>query len=51
MPAPIDSRSWRDWVLFAAAYGVIMGAIFFAYPPGQSPVRHEASVSQGAALR
>lgn len=35
MSQPMARRSWRDWVLFGAAYGVILGAILFAYPPSQ----------------
>lgn len=44
-------RSWRDWVLFGAAYGVILGAILFAYPPGQSAARSDAPARQGLAAR
>ncbi len=50
MRARIDGQSWSDWVLFAAAYGVIMGAILFAYPPAQSAARQDAS-AQTTTLR
>lgn len=51
MSSPVVRRSWRDWVLFGAAYGVIMGAILFAYPPSQGAARHDAVASQGVILR
>lgn len=51
MASPIVRRSWRDWVLFGAAYGVILGAILFAYPPAQSAGRPDAPVRQGLAAR
>ncbi|GGF45738.1 hypothetical protein GCM10007301_01560 [Azorhizobium oxalatiphilum] len=62
LPFPVQGRSasgvraasrrgkWGDWVLFGAAYAVIMGAILFAYPPASAP-RHEASVSTSTSVR
>lgn len=51
MSARAVRRPWRDWILFGAAYGVILGAILFAYPPAQGPARHEAALGQGLAAR
>ncbi len=46
MSASVSRQPWRDWVLFAAAYGVIMGTILFAYPPTQLASRDAAPVGQ-----
>ncbi len=51
MSSPTARRSWRDWIMFGAAYGVIVGAILFAYPPAQSVGRPEAPARQGLAAR
>ena len=51
MTARTIRRSWRDWVLFGAAYGVILGAILFAYPPAQNATHAEAPARQGLAAR
>ncbi|WP_341989478.1 hypothetical protein [Azorhizobium sp. AG788] len=51
MSPPMVRRSWRDWVLFGAAYGVILGAILFAYPPSQGTARPASTVSHGMAAR
>ncbi len=49
MQARSHSGSWRDWVMFAAAYGVIMGMIFFAYPP--TSAQHQAPRPPPATVR
>lgn len=51
MSSPTVRRSWRHWVLFGAAYGVILGAILFAYPPAQSAGHADAPARQGLAAR
>ncbi|MGU3497064.1 hypothetical protein ACLBXM_23740 [Xanthobacteraceae bacterium A53D] len=42
--------TWGDWVLFAAAYGVIMAAILFAYPPA-SLTQQQAAAGVGITVR
>ncbi|TDT92866.1 hypothetical protein DFO45_3628 [Azorhizobium sp. AG788] len=49
MQARSHSGSWRDWVMFAAAYGLIMGMIFFAYPP--TSAQHQAAATTSATVR
>lgn len=51
MSSPMVRRSWRDWVLFGAAYGVILGAILFAYPPSQGTALPASTAGQGMPAR
>ena len=50
-PSAARSQAWRDWAMFALAYGVIVMAIVFAAPPEGRHAGISAAATMQAATR